>query len=206
MDPRAILIPVQDVRAGCRIHDAALDLAIDPGQAILTVMTVARPTPSVVAVSVRGTARGCGTVYASLVCGLDDLIAVDVAYWTATQHEDPARHRSEGPRSRMLRTHHTRRPRGPVRPRRNLEESDMRTRQRVRNLERRFDPPDLVGFAVRWQPYGGADASEVLVCFGISLRAYGERLHAALAGSAHGIVMTHQVRDDLIAYADRIRQ
>lgn len=82
----------------------------------------------------------------------------------------------------------------------------MRTRQRVRNTDRDFAPADLVGFAVRWHPYGGADASEVLVCFGINLRTYGERLHTALVDSAHGVVMKHEVRDDLIAYADRIRQ
>ncbi|WP_128645602.1 hypothetical protein [Rhodococcus sp. BS-15] len=82
----------------------------------------------------------------------------------------------------------------------------MRTRQRRRNPERGVDPADLVEFAVRWHPYGGADASEVLVCFGISLHTYGERLSAALAGSAHGIVMAHQLHDDLVAYAHRIRQ
>lgn len=124
MDPRAILIPVLDVRAGCRIHDAALDLAFDPDQAIVTVATVTRPTVSVVAVTVRGITRSGDSVYASLLRGFDDLIAVDVAYWTATRDEDAALEQPEEPPSLTPRTtHRTCSPRGPVRPRRNLEES-----------------------------------------------------------------------------------
>ncbi len=106
MDPRAILIPVLDVHEGFRIHDTGIGLHSEPERAVAIVTSVTRPTASVVAVSVREFAP-TGTVYASLLCGLDDLIAVDVDYWTATQCPIPAA-AVEPTRSRTL---HSARPR-----------------------------------------------------------------------------------------------
>lgn len=107
MDPRAILIPVLDVHEGFRIHDTGIGQNSEPERAVAIVTSVTRPTASVVAVSVREFAC-TGTVYASLLCGLDDLIAVDVDYWTATQCPIPSTAAAEPTCSRTL---HVARPR-----------------------------------------------------------------------------------------------
>lgn len=51
-------------------------------------------------------------------------------------------------------------------------------------MSRTADDETLVAFACRWEPYGGADASEILVCFGLSVDEYRARLYRALTRSA----------------------
>lgn len=51
-------------------------------------------------------------------------------------------------------------------------------------MSRTADDDTLVAFACRWEPYGGADPSEIYVCFGFSVDEYRARLHSALTRSA----------------------
>ncbi|OZC88503.1 hypothetical protein CH254_11320 [Rhodococcus sp. 06-412-2C] len=43
-----------------------------------------------------------------------------------------------------------------------------------------FHAHELVDFAVRWIPYGGAGDEEIWVAFGLNPAGYRRRLHAAL--------------------------
>ncbi len=46
-----------------------------------------------------------------------------------------------------------------------------------------FQDDAILAFACKWEPYGGADASEIFVCFGLSAKEYRARLHRALTQS-----------------------
>ncbi|OZD67922.1 hypothetical protein CH272_00300 [Rhodococcus sp. 05-340-1] len=60
----------------------------------------------------------------------------------------------------------------------------------------------LITFAARWEPYGGADASEIFVCFGLSESQYRARLYQALTRSGHGAVdVDARVRTRLLRYS-----
>lgn len=82
----------------------------------------------------------------------------------------------------------------------------MRTKRRSAHLEARPDSEEIIRFAVRWHPYQGADASEVLLCFGISMRVFGERLRYSLTESAHGVILEADMRRVLLKYADELRR
>lgn len=58
----------------------------------------------------------------------------------------------------------------------------------------------FVGFAVRWEPYGGADDEEIFMAFGISGAEYRRRLWWALH-LPDGPDLDDDVRDRLRAYA-----
>lgn len=60
----------------------------------------------------------------------------------------------------------------------------------------------LISFAVRWEPYGGADASEIFVCFGLSEQQYRVRLWHALGRSGQGSAgIEAQLRARLLRYS-----
>lgn len=82
----------------------------------------------------------------------------------------------------------------------------MRVQRRGIEFGTRSDPADIVRFAVRWHPYQGADASEVLLCFGIGMQMFGEKLHGLLTESAHGVVLDRALHAELLHYADGLRR
>ncbi|OZF26111.1 DUF3263 domain-containing protein [Rhodococcus sp. 14-2483-1-2] len=47
-------------------------------------------------------------------------------------------------------------------------------------MQRHTEDQIVLEFARKWEPYGGADASEILVCFGLSVDQYRARLQSAL--------------------------
>ncbi|WP_415972264.1 hypothetical protein [Rhodococcus sp. 077-4] len=48
-----------------------------------------------------------------------------------------------------------------------------------------FHAHELIDFAVRWIPYGGAGDEEIWVAFGLNAAGYRRRLHAALECTSH---------------------
>nr|WP_296765444.1 hypothetical protein [Rhodococcus sp. (in: high G+C Gram-positive bacteria)] len=67
-------------------------------------------------------------------------------------------------------------------------------------MSRTADDDTLVAFACRWEPYGGADASEIFVCFGLSVDKYRSLLRRALAGSG-ATDLSPEVHQRLVRYA-----
>ncbi|CAH0126563.1 DUF3263 domain-containing protein [Rhodococcus fascians] len=47
-------------------------------------------------------------------------------------------------------------------------------------MPRQTEDAVVLDFARRWEPYGGADASEILLCFGLSVDEFRARLHRIL--------------------------
>ncbi|MCZ4522273.1 hypothetical protein O4220_27445 [Rhodococcus ruber] len=66
--------------------------------------------------------------------------------------------------------------------------------------EQSSDP--LVAFAVVWEPFGGASASDVFVEFGLGMGEYRRRLREQLNGSA-GDCVEPAVRHRLVEYSRR---
>jgi len=47
-------------------------------------------------------------------------------------------------------------------------------------MPRQTEDEIVLEFARKWEPYGGADASEILLCFGLDINGYKARLHRTL--------------------------
>ncbi|MGF0312067.1 MULTISPECIES: DUF3263 domain-containing protein [Nocardiaceae] len=47
-------------------------------------------------------------------------------------------------------------------------------------MPRQTEDAVVLDFARKWEPYGGADASEILLCFGLSVDEFRARLHRIL--------------------------
>ncbi|MFT7022434.1 MAG: hypothetical protein ACJA07_001518 [Rhodococcus sp. (in: high G+C Gram-positive bacteria)] len=208
ISPQAVMIPVLDVHEGCRIH--AVSQVVDHSvRQAATVISVTRTSVAVVALWVRVMVDS-ESVHLSILCGLDDLVAIDV--------DDvdylPEAH-TVGPDELALRRH----PRkhrtstaaslagegSAATMRQYFWRANVRTKRVVTEFDTRSDPADIVRFALRWHPYQGADASEVLLCFGTSMPMFGERLHQSLTDCAHGVVLDPVVHSELLEYADRLR-
>jgi hypothetical protein len=67
-----------------------------------------------------------------------------------------------------------------------------------------MDTPDtaatFIGFATRWEPYGGANEEDIFVAFGISTGEYKRRLWWALTLPG-GPALDDMLRQKLLAYA-----
>ena len=61
----------------------------------------------------------------------------------------------------------------------------------------------MVAFALRWMPYGGGPAEEILVDFGIAPRTYFTRLHELLTDSASPVELEQTRIDALLEVCRR---
>ncbi|OZD62181.1 hypothetical protein CH272_11685 [Rhodococcus sp. 05-340-1] len=51
-------------------------------------------------------------------------------------------------------------------------------------MPRQTEEQNVLEFARKWEPYGGADASEILLCFGLDVGSFKARLHHTLTRQA----------------------
>jgi hypothetical protein len=74
------------------------------------------------------------------------------------------------------------------------------TSARIVGMAREWSAETFVGFAVRWEPYGGAGDEDIFVAFGISSAEYRRRLWWAL-NLPGGPDLDDDIRDRLRVYA-----